>query len=85
MTVNIIAKRNDKKFISSNDVSDLMYFCDMKFGMKDDEVFWFQRFATDRDSIYSTAEDVDKDFDIELFDQYTKKHPEMSIYVECVM
>lgn len=85
MTINIIAKHKDGKPITTDDMVDLMTFCDTTFGMKNDEEYWFQHFATDRNAIYSMAEDVGESLDVERFDQYTEEHPGMKIYVEYVM
>ena len=85
MTINIIAKHKDGKPITTDDTVDLMTFCDTTFGMKNDEEYWFQHFAHDRNAIYGMAEDVDENLDIELFDKYAQKYPGMKIYVEYVM
>ena len=85
MTANIIVKHIDKTPIDIEEVTELMEFCDVTFGVRDNGRHWFQSFATDRDAVYSTVEDIDEGFNTELFNEYTKEHPEMSVYVEYVM
>lgn len=85
MTVNVVVKHKNKSRITTDDVCNLMTFCDSTFGMKDDETYWFQQFATDGDAIYCNAEDQNESLDIKLFNQYKEEYPEMSVYVEYVM
>lgn len=85
MTINIIAKHKDATPIVTDDITELVVFCDMTFGMKNDDEYWFQHFTTDRNAIYSMAEDVDESLDVKRFDEYTEEHPEMSVYVEYVI
>ena len=85
MTANVTVKHKDKTPIGIEEVSELMEFCDAMFGMRSNSSYWFEHFATDRDAVYSTVEDIDESFNSELFNEYTNEHPEMSVYVEYVM
>ena len=85
MTANVIVKHKDKTPIGIEEVSELIEFCDATFGVRSNGSYWFEHFATDRDTVYSTVEDIDESFNSELFNEYTNEHPEMNVYVEYVM
>lgn len=85
MTVNITVKRKDNTPVDLEEVYELMDFCDSVFGLRDDGEHWFKHFATDKHAVYSSAEDIDDSLNINVFEKYSKEHPEMSVYVEFVM